>query len=270
MSAKDLIQELQAACYNNNYRQNYGTWEACVTATADNYEIQEEGNYAGSENAIKVIEGLGIAAVTIMGVMCTVQIYQGRQGLWQQFTNGITLIVEGVQYAINVVTRNRAENDVENQSSRSGSSNELNLTPIRPRIIHYPPADAQPQPLIRPTTQTPPIQAPQIQPQPIQPPTTQTPPIQAPQIQPQPIQPPPIQPQPIQPPPITPPAQVDDNDREQDNAPLTMPNTPSPTFSRTTIKPDTDIEADKDIETTNEEAHDITIVPIQSKIIFKN
>ena len=250
MSAKDLIQELQAACYNNNYRQNYGTWEACVTATADNYEIQEEGNYAGSENAIKVIEGLGIAAVTIMGVMCTVQIYQGRQGLWQQFTNGITLIVEGVQYAINVVTRNRAENDVENQSSRSESSNELNLTPIRPRIIHYPPADAQPQPLIRPTTQTPPIQAPQIQPQP--------------------IQPPPIQPQPIQPPPITPPAQVDDNDREQDNAPLTMPNTPSPTFSRTTIKPDTDIEADKDIETTNEEAHDITIVPIQSKIIFKN
>ena len=253
MSAKDLIQELEAACYNNKYRQNHGTWEACVTNyIANNYdELQEGGNYAGSEDATGVIEGLGIATVTIMGVVCTVQAYQGRRGLWRRFRNGITLIIEGVQYAINVVTRNQAENDVENQSSRSGSSNELDVTPIRPRIIHYPPADAPPQPLIRPTTQNLP----------------QSPPTQ----------PTPIQPQPIQPSP----AQVDNNDHEQDNAPLTLPNTPSPTFSRTTIKPDTETaetvetaetaetaETDEDIETTHEETHDITIVPIQSKISF--
>ena len=246
MSEKDLIQKLEEACFNNAYRQDYGSWESCVesTLTGLNEMATEESN----SEAIRAIEWMGIGTVTMLSIMSTVQAYRGRRGIWRQLTNGIDLVIRGVQYLTNFVRGNQAENDVEIQSRRSESSIELNVTPIPPRIVHYPPATANQ------TTTQPPLH----------------PPPQSPPIQSRPIQPPPIEPPPIEPPP----AQFDNNDHEQDNAPLTMPNTPSPTLSRSTIKPDTEItettENDVAIETNNEETQDITIVPIQSKISLKN
>ena len=245
MSEKDLIQKLEEACFNNAYRQDYGSWESCVesTLTGLNEMATEESN----SEAIRAIEWMGIGTVTMLSIMSTVQAYRGRRGIWRQLTNGIDLVIRGVQYLTNFVRGNQAENDVEIQSRRSESSIELNVTPIPPRIVHYPPATANQ------TTTQPPLH----------------PPPQSPPIQSRPIQPPPIEPPPIEPPPIEPPpAQFDNNGHEQDNAPLTMPNTPSPTLSRSTIKPDAEIT--ETTETTNEEAQDITIVPIQSKISLKN
>ena len=271
MSAKDLIQALEEECYNNNYRQNYGTWEACISETTINYDgIQGEGNNAGSGDAVAVIEGLGVATVTILGVICTVQAFQGRRGIWLQFRNGLTLIGQGVQYAINVVTRN--ENDLEASSSQQ-SSVELDVTPIRPRIIHYPPAYAPPQPPTQTTTQQPTQTPPQ--------PLNQTPTQQPPQTLSQTPNTSPIQERFVTPT-QTPIARSDTDDSqetdEHENAPLTMPNTPSPSASVITLKPDTEeikgiektIEETNVDEETSEGSHDATIVPIESKISFDN